>query len=156
MDAILGQLKSPMGKGNKRGSPRLAWEGGEPHTIRSHADVLQALARAWRRSWETGRYFGVASEGGQAANWHQHSGTRSDSLASWGWCWQPCCRLCWCYLETNNTTFICLAIAATRGGKAGCRGTNSFQLLFCPGAGGARGCRKGRQSNMGYQSIALY
>lgn len=61
--------------------------------------------------------------------------------------------------QTTQPLFVLLA--TTRGGKAGCQGTNSFQLLFCPGIGGGggagrQGCRKERQSNMGYKPIDLY
>lgn len=39
--------------------------------------------------------------------------------------------------QTTQPLFVLLA--TTRGGKAGCQGTNSFQLLFCPGIGGGEG-----------------
>lgn len=110
------QLKSPMGMENKRGLCNWGrWTGEcEPH-IWSLPEVPVSLLWTWERSLETGRYFDVAFEGAQAANWHQYSGTRSDSLASQGWCWQGPCRLCWCYLEANNKTFICLATLGREG-----------------------------------------
>ena len=73
------------------------------------------LIWAWGRSLKTGKYFDVAFEGSQPADWQQHSGTPCNSLALQGWCWQWCCRLCWCYLETYNKTFICLAILGREG-----------------------------------------
>lgn len=112
-NVIVRHLKHPVGTENKRGSPRFAV--GEVETRKWRTTCLipcrspgSSLSGDWGRRLETGKYFDVAFEGAQAANWHEHSGTPSDSLASQGWCWQCCCRLCWCYLETNNTTFICL------------------------------------------------
>lgn len=56
-----------------------------------------------------------------AIPWHRRAG--ADSAAAG--CVDAILR------QTTQPLFVLLA--ATRGGKAGCQGTDSFQFLFCPG-----------------------
>lgn len=127
----------------------------EPH-IEFYPEVLLSLWCVCRRSLEIGKYFDVDFEEAQAANWHPHSGTPRYSLASQGWCWQCCCGLCWCYLETKKCFFLLVLLPWEK--KAGCWGTTAFFdfLLFCPENRRLRmGDRNGETKKCGYKPVGL-